>query len=588
MQSLLRFGVLAAATLAALPAHADAGLWVEAYTGKRPPQADKLLEPMRVVFHERGYVGGDTLSTEMATVSRPGVDVPEQQVAYLTKLVELAYSLLSSGKYASAAQRLQRALDLAHGAPALLVRDDAQRDVVLKALLGLAIAYRRDSENDEDEAKALRRRKLHGDAKLKLDEAKAKRQLSELALEEAVRSFSTSEPDADTYGTEPVQWWRRARERLLTAGTGTLVVDPGDSGVTVFVNEGYTGQGATKVDLPPGTYRVYSHRADVRGRVYTVEVTARKVTRLEIDWEFDAALHTGRWVGFSFDSAEENREFRARFAAQMAKVKGEREIEIVVVGLSSKDDGQYAYGVTFDAEGNVLASGEVRLGENGSEDRLRNLARLLTGDRDVAGVESFDATAAPAAWVDRPTPELASEATTAEGQSSVGGVVLPVVSVGVTAVALGVGLRWMAMDEQCIGDPCHSVHTTKREGIAAVSVGVVASGVAGYLWGHHRRNNGRMLHGGWAWLAGGFSATAVAVGATLIAIDEPTFVGDGTLVGLRPTHRPTLLLGGIVASAGALGLGFSIYSAMGPDDNAITPTLNVSGDGAIAGLAGRF
>jgi len=586
MRTLVPLGVLAAAVLIGVPAQADAetGVWIEAYTGSRPLQADELLEPLRVVFQERGYVGGDALATEITTVSRPGVDVPEQQVMYLSKLVEAGYGQLSSGKYGSAAQRLQRAIELAHGAPAILVRDDAQRDVVLRALFGLAIAYRRDSEVDEDESKELRRKRLHAEAKQKLDEAKDKRQRAELALEEAVRSFS-GEPDPNAYGTEPVQWWRRARERLLAAGMGTLIIDPDDPGVTSFVNEGYAGQGTTKVDLLPGTYRVYSHRADVRGRVYTVEVKARQVTRLTIDWGFDAALHTGRWVGFTFDSAEANRAFRAQFAIQMGKVNGER--DVVVVGLSSKEDGQYAYGVTFAADGSVRASGEVRLGEKDSTQRLRNLARLLTGDRAVAGVDSFDATAAPAAWVDQ-IPAMKRDTNKRDDNSTT--VALPLASAGVAAVALGVGLRWMAMDETCDNDSCSKVHTSKREGIAAVSVGVLATGAAGYLWGRHRHNEGRLLHGGLAWATGAFSATSLVVGATLIALDEPKYtVRDGNLVEARATERPSLLIGGLVTSASAIVLGFSIYSAMGPfDGKSIAPTLNVSGDGAIAGLAGRF
>jgi hypothetical protein len=376
------------------------------------------------------------------------------------------------------------------------------------------------------------------------------------------------------YGIEPVTWWREARERLRGTTTGTLIIDPGDPGVTSFVNLGYVGQGRTKIDLPAGRYHVYSHRADVPGRVRVVEIAARKVTRVEIDWAFDAALRTGRSVWFSLDSPTQNKNMRARLAVEMAELH--RKQEVVMVGLSTKADGaQYAYGVRFDAKGDVLASGEVRLGETESPNRLRSLALLLTGEGEVPNVDRFDPETAPAAWVERLVPSRAEGIP--EGRSSsaiLGGSALRFGTLGLAVVSSGLGVRWLVRHDQCVEQPCQQLHNTKAVGIAAISVSVTASLGAGYLWGRHRRDQGRLLSSGPALGTTVFSGGMMVVGGVLMAVHRS---GSG--------DQKPLVLGGILASAGGAGLGFSLYSLLGTD---AAPTLNVIDGGAVAGLVGAF
>jgi hypothetical protein len=585
----LGVGCLAATLVVAVASHAEAGVWVEVYTGERPVHAEAMIRPMQTVFEERGYLGGEALAVKMTAISRPGLDDPERDFTQLAQLVELGDRLLSFGQYSMAALRLQRAVDLAKASQALLVRDDANRDLVVRALMGLAIAYRRDSEETADEATSLRRAGQLVEAKQRREESQHKRQLFAQTLEEAVR-FSTGEPDVDTYGTQPVQWWKEARARLLSKGTGTLIIDPGDPGVTSFVNGVHVGQGTLEIKLPPGPCHVYSHRADVRGRAYLVEVAAKKVTRLGIGWKFDTFLRTtDRAVWFSLNSPEENRELRAMLAAELkAKMPGQE--EVIVVGFATTEDGdQYAYGLTFDAAGKVVASGSTRFGGNGTAQRLMNLARLLTGDRDVVDIDNFDAGLAPTAWVARPLSYDEAPATEVRSTTKTSTTVGAVASSASAAVALGAGVYWLAVDQRCIDMRCQRVTNTKWQGIGAVSVGVLSATAAGYLWGRHRRTERRLLRGHWPWVVGAVSASLVVAGGALIGFDEPAFEVQGEdVVRSYQFHRPLLLPGGIVTTAGALGLGFSIYSAMGADVDGLAPTVSISSEGTVAGLAGRF
>ena len=173
-------------------------------------------------------------------------------------------------------------------------------------------------------------------------------------MAEGVRWFPGMEPDR-IRGKEAIEWWREVRERQLASPTGTLVVDPGDDGVSVFLQEGYVGRGlTTKAGLPPGTYRVYTERAEVSGRVHSVDVRAGEVTRLVLDWKFDSTLHTGSWVGFAYESPVEHRERRGRDAGRIATLL--QEPYAILVGLSSRGDGRYVFGLAVSHPGRCCSA----------------------------------------------------------------------------------------------------------------------------------------------------------------------------------------------------------------------------------------
>jgi hypothetical protein len=590
----LRIGAVAGAIavaplpVAAAPATASRAV-IETYTVARPWEAGDILRPMYEVFEEHGFITGPALSEALAVASTAGVTVPEQQLQYLDTLVDNGWTLLRRGKYLvddsdpsnerpGAVPLLARAVTLIRGAPAILARDSALGTTAQKAMIGLALARLRHAEKTKD---------------------KSLLQASEEDLAEALRSFPALNPDPGYYGSDVVRWWAKARSRLTAKGTGTLIVDPGDDGVAIFRNETYVGTGqCTTAGLPPGVYRIYAQKANASGRVYSVEVRPGEITRRTIDWSFDSRLRTGTFVGFVYETAMEHREQRVVHGARIAQAKGVA--EAIVIGLASRDDVPYVFGLLVDQSGRVLISGEVLLArsEEQTERDLRAFAKLLAGERNekrpIDGVQPLDLASDPLPWTGRPAP-VAEAALSHDdsGSPGVAGTVLAWTSLGVSVTALGAGLYLGAIDDGCLAmddDPCGRIRTTKSAAITAASTGVALSALTGYLWARQRSTEPRVLRGGWVWAAGGLSLAMIATGTGLMAVDERSHLigDDGANVGLR-AYRPTLEVGAIVTAAGAAGLGFSIYSAMGRDDAATwVPTVSVSDGGAGFGFAGGF
>jgi hypothetical protein len=268
--------------------------------------------------------------------------------------------------------------------------------------------------------------------------------------------------------------------------------------------------------------------------------------------------------------------------------------------LASRESVPYVFGLLVDQAGRVLISGEVLLArsEQETERDLRAFAKLLAGEhngkRPLLGVQPLDLESDPHPWSGRPALAIEADRPSVEARgTSPAGPALAWAGVGISVAALGAGIFWATVDDECIAagdDACGAIRTTKTEAIATVSTGVALSALTGYLWARQRPSERRLLRGGWLWAAGGLSVAMIATGTGLMAIDERSHLlgDDDAYVGLR-TYRPTLEVGAAVTAAGAAALGFYVYSAMGPDDSAhLMPALSPSEDGAVLGIVGRF
>jgi len=326
------------------------------------------------------------------------------------------------------------------------------------------------------------------------------------------------------------------------------------------------------------------------GRLHPVDVKAEDdattdvdITWLDIEWMFDACLYTSSsgGVGFRYASREERDQWMVKHLVRLGELMSAPKVTAFRPG--EIDDVPALIGTTYTVEtGEPWRNSFVEVTTDPSVEELTDLATYLAGDRPSDELNLLD----PIPPEYRKKPPAGSSGGTIESVSAT------VVSAG-AVFALGAGLYWLKINEQCSDEgplSCQSIHQTKREGIVAVSVGVVASSAAGYLWGRSRRGDGRLLHGMWPWITGGVSAGAVVFGGALIALHDPVFVvGEDGGLDRTPTYRPTLVPGAILATVGALGLGLSIYSVMGSSDaNAVTPTLSVADEGAVLGVAGRF
>ncbi len=577
------FGIVMGAVLSSMAAGvADAGTpVVESYTGKRPDRADEILRPMFEVFAERGCLSGPALSQALEVYSRDAIAASPQEIEGLSKSVDTGINYLDTGKYLLAADTLARATEIARKAPGLLARDDSQRGVALRAYVGLSIAFQRASQE-------FTRKGMRSEA------AKAKARADE-TMAEAVRSFPGMEPDRVLDGSEVVNWWRQVRDRQTSAPTGTLVIEPGDPTVNVFVQESYVGRGlVTKAGVPPGLVRVYTERPEGRGRVHLVDVGPGQVQRLVIDWDFDAALYTSSSVGFSFTSPVDHRERRRVYAGRIATMLGEK--YAIIVGLSSRSDGHHVFGMLVDRVGTVIVSGEALLDVPAAdrEQVLRSFAQLLTaGVRDgaphVQGVAPLDLDADPLPWADQ---QLLAAAVPEGRSNGAIGRALSWSGLGATSAVLGAGLWYMAVDGTIPDQHVAYFRTTKDTGIKLVAGGVALSALTGYAWGRTGPPPPRVLaKGPWRWIIGGGSVAALAAGAVLIAYDDPGYSFYDGKPSMNPTMRPTLVPGGILATVGGLGLGTFLWLSLGSPANetsTMVPVVNVSGDGGSLGVMGRF
>jgi len=532
------------------------GLVIEVYTAedpaRRPPEAESILNPLFEELQSRGFDSRGRLGADVSRVWPGGLEVSEDDVENLGAIVNAARSAYSGGRWSAAETEYQRALDIAWQAPTAVIGNDARLELIYKALLGRAMALKRLGKDHEPAA--------------------------ELMVEEAIRAFPGLEPSR--YGAEVVAFWQKVRNRLAAEGTGTLVVECSDPSAVIFVNLNYSGsRSTTKTDLLRGDYHVFAQAEGVAGRAYSVQVEPGHVSRLEIDWAFDTALRTAPYVGFEFDSRSEHREHRFAYPARLAQRLGKA--RAIAVGVSKTRWGYAVWGFVVDASGRPQREGYVWIPDpSTSDDLVRGFAGYLAGDARAAEIqtEPFDPTAPRDVRHDR------------KPSTTVG--LLGAATAGLTVGAISIGLAWSYLDETCTNGgsfPCQ-IHETKSKGIATISAGVALSGLTGYLVGRYRAKEPRALRGKWLGLVGGASFATVAAGAGLIAADEPTYIVQDGVAGLRPTHRPTLAVGSIVTTVGALGLGFTIYSAMGPDEprRKLLPSVSVTEDGAVLGLAGSF
>jgi hypothetical protein len=348
------------------------------------------------------------------------------------------------------------------------------------------------------------------------------------------------------------------------------VVDPGDDGVNVFLQEGYMGRGlTTKTGLPPGTYRVYTERAEVSGRVHSVEVRAGEVTRLVLDWRFDSTLHTGSWVGFAYESPTEHRERRAMDTGRVASML--HEPYAIIVGLSSRGSSQYAFGLAVNPSGKVLVSGEVLLDDSTDTDAiLRHFALALSmrgaspRSVPVQGIAPLDLDIDPPPWIERP---MVAAAPAAQGRNQTRWRRVSQLALGIGALgAAASSALYLANpdDERTIG------------GFAGSSI-VVGSGV--YLYLRESRSTSTVTA---AMLGTGIAA--VLSGAMLYVADE-----DLNPVGPQQrTYRNTAIHGVIIGSAGVALTGAGIWLLTRERRDSSPPIVFMERGSGFIGWTGHF
>lgn len=357
----MRAVVIAGVVLGLSAQAAAADLVIESYTSARPESAARVMGVVRTEFRALGYAAepsglGDRIS---AAFSRAAGPMSDDDAETTRRQVEDGYSKYLAGDFAAAIDALKPALGRLVANPASLALDPSLRDAEHKALIGLALAHKRLGNADE-----------------------AARHMSEL-----VRSFPDRDVSRAFYGPEAVDLYRGVKSELERQGRGTLRVEVDDSEVVVFLNERYEAVGTAARKVLPGTYRVYTQKGTIAGRMRTVEVAAGQEARVFVSWKFDTALRTGsEFAGFIFSAADDRQKYEATYAIAVARAL--EAPRIVVLTIDVYQGRQALIGQVLPVDGGrpsrmaVLALEPVDPGD----DQVRGLARFLAGGQAVPGL----------------------------------------------------------------------------------------------------------------------------------------------------------------------------------------------------------
>ncbi len=438
-----------------MPAFGAGGIVLEAYTGQRAPDAQRLLRPVLDELAARGFSTGDTVERQIeGKVSRPA-DGDRGLPADFAAQVDKGFQAWVRGKFDDAIKVLVPLIEAAHSNSGAFVRDPSLREPLNKALIVLAIAQQR--TGDPSAARA--------------------------TFGEVVRAFPESQVSRGMYGPDAAALYEQVQREIAAAGKGKLTVKT-DDGAVVFVDEVFRGTSTT--ELPPGDYRVTVMLNKVPSRSHMVTVNAGSETTIAVDAKLDAALHTDGWTGFAFASEGDRDAHEAPFAAKIATSVGAS--AVAVVGIEQVRGRPAIVGSLVSlSSGREIRRASVAMEPDPSTDRLKALARYLAGEEPASGIEVQPLDVAP-----REEPSGGGQA--AGGGGGVvahddvkggrwGGWKWITAAVGVGGI--GTGAVLLALDGSCskktVGTPC-PVYDFKAGGIGTIAGGAVFAGISVYLF----------------------------------------------------------------------------------------------------------
>lgn len=430
-------------------AHAG-GVVLESYTGERPADAARLMQPVleELALHE--FTAGDAVARQFdSAVSRASsAALPADFGAQVDK----GFKAWVAGRFDEAIATLGKLVETAHASSAAFAEDPALREPLQRALIGLALAQQRIG-----------------------DQAAMRATFSEL-----VRSFAEAQVPRAKYGPDAQQAFEQVRRDVQGGSHGTLAVKLADDTGVVFLNEAYRGVGSTNADLVPGEYRVVVMANKQPSRTHRAVVTAGGTTTIEIDPTWDQTIRTGGFTGFSFATQADRDANEAPGAARFARAIGAS--AVVVVGIDDVHGKSAVVGSLVSLEsGREIRRASIPIDPDPSTDRLRALARFLAGEDPVAGLDVQFANPYERDIGDEPT-SSSSDTPRWGGWRWLTG--------GLGIAALGTGAVLLALDGRCpsdppAGQPCPDVYATATPGLITLGAGAVFTGIAIYLFATH-------------------------------------------------------------------------------------------------------
>jgi tetratricopeptide (TPR) repeat protein len=371
-----------------------------------------------------------------------------------------AYQSYTKGEYQLAVKQLESALGLVHQNPTLVVAHSESRELVTRALIGLALARARLGDSSGSLA----------------------------AMSEQLRSFPELPATEDEYGPEGYRLYDNARKRIEGKRRGSLLVEVRNPDARIFINEFGRGRGGIfSGDLMPGSYRVLIEIGAL-GRVYDVQVRSNEQTRLQVDWAMDSAfVATKSWVGISLLASA------GKTISQYAGALARRlhVADLTVFSISWDGRRRYLSAATFSMEtGNRMRAGSVELdsGPVGNDLKIQGLAeQVFLGRRSGLVL--------PLVW-DAPLPDKVATATAtavmppraAASDQSASTLTLALGGTAAVALLAGAGLFYLDETGECgLNDrDCvpFGLARTWEAGLFGLSIACATSATIAYLIDH--------------------------------------------------------------------------------------------------------
>ena len=350
----------------------------ESYVGNRPPEAERIMPLVRMVFERRGFtVDPKILARQLHEHAyRPGISSPKSgELGELLKRQDTAgENYFAAGNFAAAATELGKLITTIRQNPLALARTLKYRELAMRALVFYALAKGRQAQAPD----------------LKQDDLTAALRERDDMMDELVRSFPSKVISARAFGAEAEPLFLEARDRLDKARRGRLSITVNDPEAVIYLNEIVHGTAKVDVgDIVPGTYRVLVQAPTGESRQYDVEVAASQVARLTIDWDLDSLINIGIWVGFRFPT-EKDHAREALLVHQLAEQYTDAAIAATLT-ITSAHGHVAVIGTSYDVHhGRLLRSGIVELPGRPAEDekQLNRLVDRLMGIPSGDGVQA--------------------------------------------------------------------------------------------------------------------------------------------------------------------------------------------------------
>jgi hypothetical protein len=429
---------------------------IEAHVGARPKAFGEILAPVFDELAKREYQNGykDVGRRFEAVGSAPSRGSDSLPADFADQL-ESGYRLWIAGKFKEGVAALTPLTEQAHAFPIAVATNAKVSTALFRGLVALSLCHHR--LGDDTAASA--------------------------AMAELLRSFE-SDVTKGQFGSEAFTLFTQIRQDIKDAPKGALAVRSVESTAAIFINERFAKVGeVNRADLIPGTYRIFAQLGKDYGRVYSVEVKAGAKTELVLDPGFERLVVTSpEWTGLSFRDRAEREQHEVEMAARFGAALGA--IGVVVVGTDVRNQRTIVYGALINATtGKEIRRGSVVIDNLPPPERLRALARFLTGDQAEAGIDVHavtEPTAASASPADR-----AAAPTLSAAKPRWGG--WKWIATGGAAAGLGGGIALFVLDGNCATQPpnmqvCRDLYHTKPESYVSLGVGAAFAAVATWLW----------------------------------------------------------------------------------------------------------